>query len=157
MTNARIGIADTTFARVDMARFTIDILKQYHGNVEIIRYTVPGIKDLPVAVKKLFEEKGCDIAMALGMPGPNPLDKQSAQVASTGLVTVQIMTSKHVIEVFVHEDEAKNDNELYKIAKDRAEKHAHNLLKLLFKPEELMKDAGMGKRQGLPDAGPIRL
>ncbi|MCP8307508.1 MAG: riboflavin synthase [archaeon] len=157
MTSAKIGIADTTFARVDMAKFAIDVLKQYHGNVEIIRYTVPGIKDLPVAVKKLFEEKSCDIAIALGMPGPNPLDKQSAQVASTGLVTVQIITNKHVIEIFVHEDEAKNDNELYRIAKDRAEKHAHNLLKILFKPEELMKDAGMGKRQGLPDAGPIRL
>ncbi|MGQ9468968.1 MAG: riboflavin synthase [Nitrososphaerales archaeon] len=157
MVSARIGIADTTFARVDMARFAIDILKQYHGNIEIIRYTVPGIKDLPVAVKKLFEEKSCDIVMALGMPGPNPLDKQSAQVASMGLVTVQIMTNKHVIEVFVHEDEAKDDKELYRIAKDRAEKHAHNLLKLLFKPEELMKDAGMGKRQGLPDVGPIRL
>lgn len=155
--NARIGVADTTFARVDMAKFAIDVLKKYHGNIEIIRYTVPGIKDLPVAVKKLLEEKGCDIAMALGMPGPNPLDKQSAQVASSGLVTVQLMTNKHVIEVFVHEDEAKSDNELYKIAKDRAEKHAQNLLKLLFKPEELMRDAGMGKRQGFPDAGPIRL
>jgi riboflavin synthase len=152
----KIGIADTTFARVDMAKFAIDVLKQYRGDIEIIRYTVPGIKDLPVAVKKLLEEKGCDIAMALGMPGPNPLDKQSAQVASMGLVTVQIMTNKHVIEVFVHEDEAKNDKELYHIARDRAEKHAHNLLKLLFKPEELMKDAGMGKRQGFPDVGPIR-
>ncbi len=155
--NARIGVADTTFARVDMAKFAIDVLKRYHGNIEIIRYTVPGIKDLPVAVKKLLEEKGCDIAMVLGMPGPNPLDKQSAQVASSGLVTVQLMTNKHVIEVFVHEDEAKSDNELYKIAKDRAEKHAQNLLKLLFKPEELTRDAGMGKRQGFPDAGPIRL
>lgn len=155
--NVRIGIADTTFARVDMAKFAINTLKQYHGNIEIIRYTVPGIKDLPVAVKKLLEEKNCDIAMALGMPGPNPLDKQSAQVASLGLVTVQIMTNKHVIEVFVHEDEAKSDDELYYIAKDRVEKHAHNLIKLIFKPEELMKDAGMGKRQGFPDVGPIRL
>ncbi|MEM3383330.1 MAG: riboflavin synthase [Nitrososphaerales archaeon] len=153
----KIGIADTTFARVDMAKFAIDVLKQNYGNIEIIRYTVPGIKDLPVAVKKLLEEKGCDIAMALGMPGPNPLDKQSAQVASLGLVTVQIMTNKHVIEVFVHEDEAKSDKELYYIAKDRTEKHAHNLIKLIFKPEELIKDAGMGKRQGFPDAGPIRL
>ncbi|MEM3539170.1 MAG: riboflavin synthase [Nitrososphaerales archaeon] len=153
----KIGIADTTFARIDMAKFAIDVLKQYYGNIEIIRYTVPGIKDLPVAVKKLLEEKGCDIAMALGMPGPNPLDKQSAQVASLGLITVQIMTNKHVIEVFVHEDEAESDKELYYIAKDRAEKHAHNLIKLIFKPEELVKDAGMGKRQGFPDAGPIRL
>ncbi|NWG09004.1 MAG: riboflavin synthase [Nitrososphaerales archaeon] len=157
MKNARIGVADTTFARVDMARFAIDILKQYYGNVEIVRYTVPGIKDLPVAVKKLLEEKDCDIAMALGMPGPHPLDKQSAQVASTGLVTVQIMTNRHVIEVFVHEDEAKSDEELYSIAKNRAEEHAHNLIKVLFRPEELMKDAGMGKRQGFPDVGPIRL
>ncbi|MCP8304110.1 MAG: riboflavin synthase [archaeon] len=156
MRSAKIGVADTTFARVDMAKFAMDVLRQY-GNVKIIRYTVPGMKDLPVAAKKLFEEKNCDAVMAFGMPGPHPLDKQSAQVASTGLMMAQLMTNKHVIEVFVHEDEAKDSRELYEIARNRAEKHARNVLKLLFKPEELIKDAGMGKRQGLPDAGPIRL
>ncbi len=134
----------------------MNVLRQY-GNVKIIRYTVPGIKDLPVAAKKLFEEKNCDALMVFGMPGPHPLDKQSAQVASTGLMMAQLMTNKHLIEVFVHEDEAKDSHELYEIARNRAEKHAHNVLKILFKPEELIKDAGMGKRQGLPDVGPIKL
>jgi len=154
--SAKIGVADTTFARVDMAKFAIDILKQY-GNVRIIRYTVPGIKDLPVAAKKLFEEMDCEAVMVFGMPGLHLLDKQSAQVASTGLMMAQLMTNKHIIEVFVHEDEAKDSCELYEIAKNRAEKHAQNILKLLFKQEDLIKDAGMGKRQGLPDVGPIRL
>ncbi|MCP8323281.1 MAG: riboflavin synthase [Candidatus Methylarchaceae archaeon HK02M2] len=156
MRNAKIGIADTTFARVDMAAIAINILKRY-GNVKIVRYTVPGIKDLPVATKKLFEENNCDAAIAFGMPGPHPLDKQSAQVASTGLMITQLMTNKHVLEVFVHEDEVKDNRELYEISKNRAEKHVNNVIKLLFKPEDLMKEAGMGKRQGFPDVGPIIL
>ena len=156
MQKVRVGVADTTFARVNMAKFSIEILKQYE-NFEIIRYTVPGIKDLPIAAKKLFDEEGCDIVIALGMPGPHLLDKQSSQVASMGLVIAQLMTNKHVIEVFVHEDEATNNSELFEIAKNRSEKHTKNLANLILKPEELIKNAGMGKRQGYPDVGPIRV
>ena len=64
----RIGIADTTFARYDMAKSAVDELKSNATGFKIVRYTVPGIKDLPVACKKLFEEQDCDIVMALGMP-----------------------------------------------------------------------------------------
>ena len=45
----RIGIADTTFARYDMGKSAIDELKSNKAGYKIIRYTVPGIKDLPVA------------------------------------------------------------------------------------------------------------
>ena len=62
----KIGIADTTFARVDMAKFAIGIIKK-NSNAKIERYTVPGFKDLPVACKKLIEEDNCDIVIALGM------------------------------------------------------------------------------------------
>ena len=71
----KIGIADTTFARYDMADSAIDELKKLGGGFKIVRYTVPGIKDLPVACKILIEEQKCDIAMALGMPGAQPIDK----------------------------------------------------------------------------------
>ena len=63
-----MGVADTTFARVDMGKFAINELRK-HASISIERTTVPGIKDLPVACKKLIEERGCDIVMALGMPG----------------------------------------------------------------------------------------
>lgn len=52
----RIGIADTTFARVDMGGFAIEELKATGTGFKIERYTVPGVKDLPVACKKLFAE-----------------------------------------------------------------------------------------------------
>ena len=113
----KIGIADTTFARVDMAGLAIGIIKK-NSDAEIIRYTVPGIKDLPVACKKLFEENKCDIIIALGMAGPKPIDKQCSHEASLGLQVVQLMTNKHIIEVFVHMDEAKNDNDLFKLTKN---------------------------------------
>ncbi len=151
-----IGIADTTFARYDMGRSAIDELQRAGTGFRIVRYTVPGVKDLPVASKKLIEEQGCDIVMALGMPGPQQKDKMCAHEASTGLIRAQLMTNKHIIEVFVHEDEAKDDAELAFLADRRAREHALNVYDLLFRPESLTKRAGTGLRQGFADAGPVR-
>ncbi len=150
-----IGIADTTFARYDMAIAAIDELKSNITDFKIIRYTVPGIKDLPVACKKLFEEKNCDIVMALGMPGSKPIDKQCSHEASMGLIQTQLICNKHIIEVFVHEDESDNTKELSWLADKRAREHAINVIDLLFKPEKLIKKAGKGLREGFQDAGPL--
>jgi riboflavin synthase len=151
-----IGIADTTFARVDMGGAAISELKAMGTGFKIVRYTVPGIKDLPVACKKLFEEQGCDLVMALGMPGGKAIDRQCAHEASTGLISCQLLTNKHIIEVFVHADEAKDDKELAWLAEQRAREHARNAYYLLFKPEELARNAGKGLRQGYEDAGPAK-
>ena len=51
---------------------TVEIQKNV--SVKIKRVTVPGVKDLPVAAKKLIEEDGWDIVMALGMPGAKEQD-----------------------------------------------------------------------------------
>ena len=151
----KIGIADTTFARVDMAKFAIDLIKK-NSNAKIIRYTVPGFKDLPVACKRLIEENKCDIVMAFGMAGKMPIDKQCAHEAAMSLQQVQLMTNKHILEVFVHLDEAKTEKGIYKITKNRAEKHALNALALLKGKTALTPYAGMGRRQGKEDEGPIK-
>ncbi|MHC1585619.1 MAG: riboflavin synthase [Candidatus Syntropharchaeia archaeon] len=151
----KIGIADTTFARYDMASVAVDELRK-NASVKIERYTVPGIKDLPVACKKLIEERKCEIVMALGMPGPKDIDKQCAHEASLGIIHAQLMTNKHIIEVFVHEDEVESEEELAWLAERRTREHALNVIKLLFKPKELEKEAGMGKREGFEDVGPVR-
>jgi len=151
-----IGIADTTFARVDMGGAAIDELRSQGTGFRIVRYTVPGIKDLPVACKKLFTEQACDIVMALGMPGGKSIDRQCAHEASTGLISCQLMVGKHIIEVFVHEDEAEDGKTLAWLAERRAREHARNAYNLLFKPDELVKNAGKGLRQGYEDAGPVR-
>jgi len=152
----KIGIADTTFARYDMGKSAIDELVSNRTGFKIIRYTVPGIKDLPVACKKLFEEKNCDIVMALGMPGSKPIDKQCAHEASTALIQTQLICNKHILEVFVHEDEGKDEKELAWLADQRAREHAINVLDLMFKPENLVKKAGKGLREGFKDAGPLK-
>ncbi len=151
----RIGIADTTFARYDMGKAAISELTSSNTGIKIVRYTVPGIKDLPVACKKLFEEQSCDIVMALGMPGPKPIDKQCAHEASTGLIQTQLLCTKHIIEVFVHEDEAETNAELAWLAEQRTREHARNVIDLLFHPEHLTKQAGHGLREGFKDAGPV--
>ncbi len=151
----KIGVADTTFARVDMGAIAIDELRK-RASVSIERVTVPGIKDLPVACKKLIEERKCGIVMALGMPGGQEKDRMCAHEASVGLISCQLLTNTHIIEVFVHEDEARDDRELAWLAEQRTREHARNVLTLAFSPEELTREAGTGQRQGFQDAGPAR-
>lgn len=151
----KVGVADTTFARYDMGAAAIDELRK-NASVKIERYTVPGIKDLPVASKKLIEEKGCDIVMALGMPGAADIDKQCAHEASIGIIAAQLLTSTHIIEVFVYEDEIEGEKELAWLADRRAREHAQNVIKMLFKPREMEREAGMGKREGFEDVGALR-
>ncbi len=151
-----IGIADTTFARYDMAKQVIAVLENYTPRIKYIRYTVPGIKDLPIACLKLFKEQNCDLVIALGMPGSAEYDKVCAHEASTGLIRVQLLESKHIIEVFVFETEGKGDDKkLKEIMKDRATKHAYNAVYLLLDPSKLQQNAGQGLRQGYPHSKPI--
>jgi riboflavin synthase len=151
----RVGVADTTFSRVNMGAIAINELKK-HASVAIERTTVPGIKDLPVACKKLIEERRCDIVMALGMPGGKEKDRLCAHEASQGLITCQLMTNTHIIEVFVHEDEAKDGKELAWLAEQRTREHAVNAVRLILRPGDLENEAGTGQRQGFEDAGPAR-
>ncbi|HON40847.1 MAG TPA: riboflavin synthase [Methanoculleus sp.] len=151
----KIGIADTTFARVDMGGIAIDEIRK-HASVGIERYVVPGIKDLPVACKKLIEERGCDLVMALGMPGSAEKDRVCAHEASQGLILCQLLTNKHIIEVFVHEDEARDAKELAWLMEQRTREHAVNAVRLALRPKDLEKLAGTGQRQGFEDVGPAR-
>ncbi len=66
------------------------------------------------------------------------------------------MTNTHIIEVFVHEDEAKDEQELAWLATQRTREHAVNAVKLGLYPKDLEKEAGTGQRQGFADAGPAR-
>ncbi|NYT05433.1 MAG: riboflavin synthase [Methanomicrobiales archaeon] len=151
----KIGIADTTFARVNMGAVAIDELKR-HASLAIERSTVPGVKDLPVACKKLIEERRCDLVIALGMPGGKEKDRLCAHEASQGLILCQLMTNRHIIEVFVHEDEAEDDRELAWLAEQRTREHVVNAVRLLLAPDSLTREAGTGQRQGFGDAGPAR-
>lgn len=148
----KIGIIDTTFSRVDMGKIALDELK--NGDAEVVRSTVPGIKDLAVECKRLLDA-GCDIAMALGMVGGAPIDVQCAHEASLGIQQAKLMTGKHIIEVFVHENEAWSDAEFLEICENRVRKHVHNAVLLVTDPQALIKNAGNGIRQGKEDEGPV--
>jgi riboflavin synthase len=151
----KMGICDTTFARFDMATAAVDQIKGQITNITFVRRTVPGVKDLPVASKKLIEEEGCELVMAFGMPGPEEMDKICAHEASTGIIQAQLMTNTHIIEVFVHEDEGENENDLKVLAENRARQHADNVIKMVFKPEKFIREAGMGMREGRENKGPL--
>jgi riboflavin synthase len=154
-----IGVVDTMFARVDMGAVALEALraKQDFGiRFDIIRRTVPGFKDLAVAAKRMIQLDGCEIVIALGMPGAAELDRACAHEASLGIMLAQVLTGVPVLEVFVHESEAPHDDaRLLAICRDRCAKHALNAYDMLFEPASLVVRAGQGVRQGAEDAGPI--
>jgi len=157
----RIGIADTTFARINMGEAALQALQQkevssYGFKIKTERYTVPGFKDLPVAAKRLFEDYKCDIVLALGWVGKEDIDEVCAHEANLLLMQVEVEAKKHIIKVFFHEKEAVDNFKLQKkIALDRVQKHVLNALALLKGKEELTPLAGKGLRQGYDHAGGI--
>jgi riboflavin synthase len=143
------------FSRVDMFKVVKKALDDsMEAGIKLERYTVPGVKDLPVACKKLLEND-CDICMALGMPGSMPIDKTCAHEASQGLINTQLLTNKHIIEVFVHLDEGKDKKELLEITKNRTYDHTMNAINLLKKKNKLERFTGKGIRQGKESVGGI--
>ena len=153
-----IGVIDTMFARYDMGAEAVDELEACPGfgtTFEVVCRTVPGFKDLGVACKRLIEQEGCLIVVALGMPGKAGIDQVCAHEASQGLMQAQLMTSTHILEVFVHENEEEDPAKLAVVCVNRARKHARNAYWMLYEPEQLTRQAGQGVRQGYEDAGPI--
>jgi len=151
-----VGVVDTTFARVDMGSIAVRVLERMLPGYRVVRHTVPGIKDLPGAAKRLFN-MGCEGVITLGWVGQREADRLSYLAASIGLIMVEVLEGKPLIDVTVHEDEAPGDPEaLRRIAVERAEAHARNLAVLLREgPEALARHAGRGLRQGYEDAGPL--
>lgn len=150
----KLGIVDTMFSRVNMGEIAIDEIRKNYPDVEIIRRTVPGVKDLPVECKRLLDS-GCDSCMALGMVGGAKIDTQCAHEASLSTQEAKLKCNKHIIEVFIHENEAWSPQEFLDICDNRIRKHAHNAVLLVTDPQKLTERAGTGARQGKEDEGPI--
>lgn len=150
----RFGIVDTTFSTVDMGRIAVATLQGLgiHPS-RIVRRTVPGFKDLAVSALNLLQKEGCSIAIACGMPGPEAIDKQCGHEASLAIGQAQLMAGAHILEVFVHMDEARSDADLIAICENRVAEHAVNAFWLLERPDELVQRAGTGQRQGFSDLG----
>ncbi len=139
-----------------MARYVIEVLERELPGYTIVRHTVPGIKDIPAAARRIAD-MGCEGIITLGWVGPSQVDKYSYLASSIGLIMLGVMTGKIIIDVTVHEDEAEKPEELKRIAIHRARAHAENLVALLKGGlQALTPKAGMGVRQGYPDVGPIK-
>lgn len=153
----RVGIVDTTFARFDMGAAALEELAKLARpgeHLETARTVVPGIKDLAVAAKTLLEG-GCDLVIACGMVGGEEVDKQCALVADQGLQQAQLLAGKPILGVFVYTEEAKDETELAWLMDSRTRGHALNAYLMLLHPEEMLKRAGTGRRQGFADEGPV--
>jgi riboflavin synthase len=137
----KIGIVDTAFSRIDLGKLAWDEIKRY-PDVASERRTVPGIKDLAVECKKLLDD-GCDLVIALGITGGEPTDLICAHEAGLGIQQVKLMAGKHVIEVFVYENEAWNSLDLVEICACRIRKQVRNAVLLVSDPSALMHDAGI--------------
>jgi riboflavin synthase len=148
-------VIDTTFSRVDMGSVAEEVLREELPDYRVVRYTVPGIKDLPGAARRLID-MGCDGVITLGWVGATQVDKYSYIAMSVGLVMLSVLTGKVVVDVTVHEDEIEDPRELREIAVNRARAHAENLVKLLTGGLEALRPlAGQGVRQGKSSVGPL--
>jgi riboflavin synthase len=154
--SVKVGIVDTMFARVDMAAFAIDEIVRKYPGTKIVRSTVPGVKDLAAGCVILDKKEKCDVYLALGMVGKETIDTQCGHEASIGIQMAKMQMKKHIVEVFVHEWEGRNEKELHSVFENRTRKHAVNAVLLAGAPEELAKFAGKGVRQGKNDVGQIR-
>ena len=144
-----IGVVDTMFSRANMGGLCVKTIKKSGFPVRVVRKTVPGIKDLGVAAKKLIQENGCGIVVTLGMAGSAPIDKTCAHEAVQGIQWAQLLTNTHIIDIMVFEEEGKgSDEKLAAIMGDRIIKHTHNALAMLFEPKTLVSKAGTAQRQG---------
>ena len=154
-----IGVVDTMFSRVDMGAIVLRTLRakpDFGVGFDIVRRTVPGIKDLAVAAKRMIQLDGCEIVIALGMVGGAELDRVSAHEAGLGIMLAQVTTSTPILGVLVHDEEAPGDEAgLMAIFQDRCAGHALNAYDMIFDPASLVARAGQGVRQGQVDAGPI--
>ncbi len=155
------------FSRGDMGGLAEKTLREYSRQrkwpVEVVRVTVPGMKDLPVACKRLLEEKNCAIALAFAFVGGEDIDETCAFEAGIGLQFAQLLSNKHILGVFVYTREAMgrggevDAKKLAAIMRDRVTKHAKNALEMIFDPDSLKKRAGTGQRQGGKNAGGWKL
>ena len=160
----RIGVVDTTFARINMGDVALATNADEAPDAELGRVTVPGVKDLPAACRMMLDA-GCDAVLACGWIGPETIDKTCGHEASLGLMQLRVMFGRPLLEVFVHEDEAPlrrsrkgpdhDVKTLAYVARERTREHALNACWMLLDPERLIRMAGTGQRQGFEDAGPL--
>ena len=114
----------------------------------------PGFKDLAVECKRIIEDEGCLIVVALGMPGKADIDQVCAHEASQGIMQAQLLTSTHILEVFVHENEEEDPAAGRGVHRPGPKARPQRLLDV-YEPEQLTRQAGRGVRQGYGDAGPL--
>lgn len=154
----RIGVVDTMFARIDMGSIAERKLATMDGHghrFQVLRRTVPGMKDLAVAAKQLIEGHSCSIVIACGMPGAAAIDQICAHEASQGIMLAQVLTGVPILEVFVHVGEERDERCFIQLCRKRIEGHALNAYWMVCAPDELVARAGQGVRQGTDDVGPL--
>jgi riboflavin synthase len=152
----RIGIVDTTFSRVDLGSIAVAEIRRLAPGAKVKRYTVPGIRDTPLACKILIEKGKCNMVISTAMVSRAGAEKRVEDQSVMGIMLVQLLTNTHVICAFFDEKEVQDKNKLYSMVADRTRKHVLNALRLLSAPEDLTVYAGLGLRQGSRDVGPLR-
>jgi riboflavin synthase len=71
------------------------------------------------------------------------------------MMLAQVLASQHILEVFVHTNEEHDPERFAELCRRRVQSHAQNAYWMLFEPEELVRRAGQGVRQGADDTGPL--
>ena len=151
----KIGIVDTAYSRVNMAKFAIQqveyVMQTSEMNVGLVHATVPGHKELAVEALRLLEEEQCDICVVFGWVGPKELDLTSAHEAAMALAMAKVQARKHVLECFIFESQH-DEASLLEVASKRAVAHANNAIAMITKNASWELHSSIGDREGEANA-----
>ncbi len=147
----KIGIVDTAYSRVDMAKVVCNFFRQNElkigNNIEIIRATVPGHKELAVGALSLFEKNDCDVCIVFGWVGPKESDLVSAHEAALAIAFGKVKVSRHILECFVFESQHE-ETALKDIATNRAIAHMKSALSIVSDDSLSSIKSSIGDREG---------
>lgn len=150
----KIGIVDTAYSRVDMAKvinLEFEQMQRDHcQSIELLRATVPGHKELAVGALQLLEVWQCDVCIVLGWVGSKDSDLTSAHEASIAVAMAKVKTSRHILECFVFESKH-DESDLCDIASNRAVAHLKSALQLVSDNVLTAIQSSIGDREGEPN------
>ncbi|MGI0117721.1 riboflavin synthase [Zooshikella sp. RANM57] len=151
----KIGIVDTAFSRVDMAKFAIQQIEQAkqicNSELTWLKATVPGHKEVAVEALRLLEQEQCDICIVFGWVGPKALDLTSAHEAAIALAMAKVQARKHVLECFIFESQHEQDA-LFEAASQRAVAHAKSAISMITDDPAWVVHSSIGDREGEANA-----
>lgn len=151
--NHVLGVVDTVNSRYDAGAHAERILGDERG-VTVRRETVPDCSNLPLGCKRLVEDAGCDLVLALSVLENRRLPKTALRATYDKLLDVETETDTPILKVFAYEDEMRSADDVLELVENRIASYCADALAVVDESTDLTDAAGRG---GWPGDDPTPL